>query len=264
MTGRAKHRRRPSIETAFRNLSGDMKNSLSNEQSALRLGMAALAIASERCQVEHLSVAEIVKALDFAGIAASHGSLTNAFSRAGSRTSMRNIDGVRKYKIMNRGIDEIRDLLGEGNLEVVYVEAGKPRTARKKMALAVADLEGPVRITDPYFGDHTLDTLEAIPETLEVRFLTARISGNEPRLRRLTQDLKRERPNLQIRIYPDPNELHDRYILSQSKLVIVGHGLKDIGNKESFLIVIDKDMAPDLIDSMQAVFDVKWGRSAAF
>lgn len=264
MSERPARGRKPSIESVFRNLSADVKKALSIEKSALRVGMAVLAIAAERCQIEYLPLAEIVQALEHAGVGVRRGSLQNAFSRAGPRISARDFDGIKRYKIMNRGKEDVLELLGQGNLEVVFVEAGKPRTARKKIDETVADLEGIVRITDPYFGEHTLDTLEAIPGTSEVRFLTARTSGNEPRLRRLTQDLKTERPNLEVRTYPNPSELHDRYILSPKKLIVVGHGLKDIGNKESFVIVIDRATAPDLIESLQAAFDVRWGRSTTF
>lgn len=264
MSERRKRSGKPSIEAAFRNLSSGVKSALSAEESPLRIGLAALAITAERCQTEYLSLNEIVQALEYAGVTVRPAGLQNAFSRAGSRIAARKIDDVVKYKVMTRGMDEVGDLLGQGNVVVVHVQAGQPRTARKELAGILADLEGTVRVTDPYFGEHTLDALEAIPAASEIRFLTARVTGNEPKLRRLTQDLKTERPSLEIRVHTKPAEIHDRYIHSEKELVIVGHGLKDIGNRESFVIVIDQETAPDLIESVRAAFDVRWGRSTPF
>lgn len=38
----------------------------------------------------------------------------------------------------------------------------------------------------------------------------------------------------------------------------MGHGLKDIGNKESFVIRLDKELVPDLIRETIQAFDLRW------
>jgi hypothetical protein len=55
--------------------------------------------------------------------------------------------------------------------------------------------------------------------------------------------------------------LHDRYILSDDQLILLGHGLKDIGNKDSFAIRIPKTMAEDLLKTVRDNFDAKWSHS---
>ncbi len=256
-------RRRPSLEARFRELSPTLKTALSN-QSPLRVGIATLTIAKEECGVEYLSVDEIVQALHDAGVAASPVAIQKAFSRGGNRIASRHLDGVAKYKVMVPGIQEVRSLVSEGNIELVHVEAGQPRTSRKKLSEILSGLVGIVRISDPYFGEHTLDALEAVPEGCQTKFMTARIVGDQAKLKRLTADLQVERPNLEVRLFPDPRKLHDRYVHSDAKLIIVGHGLKDIGNKESFVISVDETVARELIETIRVGFDSKWEDAAAF
>ena len=50
-----------------------------------------------------------------------------------------------------------------------------------------------------------------------------------------------------------PQDLHDRFVLSEAKILLVGHGLKDIGAKESFVIVLPRTFAPDLLDNVRTV-----------
>lgn len=64
---------------------------------------------------------------------------------------------------------------------------------------------------------------------------------------------------MELRVTAQPQHLHDRYVLSDEKILIVGHGLKDIGNKESFVIVLPRKFATDLLADVQRSFDQKWG-----
>ena len=53
-------------------------------------------------------------------------------------------------------------------------------------------------------------------------------------------------------------DLHDRYIVDDRGLLILGHGLKDIGKKESFAIFREKSLNSDIIrDILRAFFD-RW------
>lgn len=46
--------------------------------------------------------------------------------------------------------------------------------------------------------------------------------------------------------------------MTNDYILILGHGLKDIGGKESFIIRLDKSLVPDLIKSTKKVFDTNW------
>jgi hypothetical protein len=159
---------------------------------------------------------------------------------------------------MTLGRREVEPLLQRGGINVQYIEGGKPRTARKVLAELVQSFKGEVSICDPYYGLRTLDALDAIPKSCTVHFLTAQTSENSAKLTGPISDFKRERPKVELRLFPNPKDLHDRYILSSQTLLILGQGIKDIGNKESFVIAVSADYAPDLIATMRDTFDNRW------
>ncbi len=250
-----------SITDAFRGLTSELKHALAEEKAPLRLGLAGLKLAYDRVGIEFLTLDEIVEGLEAAGIALKRRALQGAFARAGPRVTKREFAGTIKYKIMIRGIKDLEKLLPEGNIRVLYVEGDQPRTDRKRLAQVLSTLNGTVRVLDPYYGEESLDALEMIKNDCQVEFLSGRTQEDPGKLGRAIARFKRERPKTQIRLYPNPGELHDRYVLSEESLLLVGHGLKDIGKKESFVMVIRKSLAPDLLGSVRAAFDERWGRA---
>jgi hypothetical protein len=144
---------------------------------------------------------------------------------------------------------------------LIYIDGTKPRTDRRELGEVLGDLKGTVRVCDPYYGVRSLDSLELIPKTAKVRFLTAKTSESAVKWASALKDFNQERPNVELRLTARQQDLHDRYVLSDSKLLIVGHGLKDIGNKESFVIVLPRTLAGDLLDDVQRSFDEKWANA---
>lgn len=250
----------PSLANTFRGLSNELRETLAQEKRPLRLGLAALKLADDRAAIEFLSLDEIVEGLEAAGIPLKRKALEKAFARAGPRVTKRDFAGTTKYKIMIPGTKDVEELLVEGNLRILHIEGDQPRTDRKKLAEILSRLDGPVCILDSYYGEESLDALEMIKGDCQVKFLTGRTREDPGKLARAIARFKRERPKTEIRLYPNPGELHDRYVLSEEILLLVGHGLKDIGKKESFVIMISKSLAPDLLDSVRAAFDDKWAR----
>ncbi len=145
-----------------------------------------------------------------------------------------------------------------GSLDLLYIEGGKPRTARKELKDLLVNMSGTVKVSDPYYGVRSLESLEFFPVSCQVRFLTCRTNESPQRLAGPIRDFKREHPNTQLRVYPNPNELHDRYVLSRDKLLIVGHGLKDIGGRQSFVIAIGRALSPDLMSQLGREFNSRW------
>lgn len=68
---------------------------------------------------------------------------------------------------------------------------------------------------------------------------------------------------MEIRVAANAGDLHDRYVLSDAKILIVGHGLKDIGGKESFIIMLPRALAADLLGDVERSFDAKWSKATA-
>jgi hypothetical protein len=124
-------------------------------------------------------------------------------------------------------------------------------------------LKGTVRVCDPYYGVRSLDGLELVPTKVKVRFLTARTNESATKWAGALKDFKKERPNVELRLAARPQDLHDRYVLSDDKILIIGHGLKDIGGKESFVIVLPRTLASDLLGDVQRSFDQKWANATS-
>jgi hypothetical protein len=252
----------PSLLEAFANLDQPVKDALADIQNPLMLGLATLVLAEDKAQRQYLSGEHIVAALESAGVAIQRTQITRSFSRAGNRISRKVVDGETHYRVMTHGRRDVEFLLKPGKINVSYIEVGQPRTARKILQQIMKSVSGEVKICDPYYGLRTLDALEMIPTTCKVQFLTAQTNEKPAKLSGPIIDFKRERPKTEMRLFPNPKALHDRYILTSDTLLILGHGIKDIGNKESFVISIAAEYAADLLVSISKIFDERWVLSA--
>ena len=52
-------------------------------------------------------------------------------------------------------------------------------------------------------------------------------------------------------------------MICDSLFVVVGHGLKDLGNKECFLIAVPKMEIKDIVHSIVSGFESRWISSKA-
>jgi hypothetical protein len=141
---------------------------------------------------------------------------------------------------------------------VVQIEAGKPWTGHLEVANVLQRLSGEVRVCDPYYGTKSLGRLHELAHCTLVRFLTKNPDGKEKSfLPSRIADFVKEYPQFELREYGG-NDLHDRFIVTSDEFILLGHGLKDIGNKESFVVRLNRKHAGDLIDSLHNSFDAKW------
>ena len=247
-----------SLLDTFHSLDTNIKHALSDISNSRLLSLATLEIAETEAGVEQLSSEHIVACLEAAGVAVKKISITRALASAtGLITSHREDDEV-FYKIMTKGKREIESILSEGKLSVVRIEKNQPRTARLELKQIFANLIGEVRICDPYYGVRTLDALDHIPTECIIKFLSVNASDDERKLAGAIKDFIKERPSSEFRIADKTAGLHDRYVVTKKGLIILGHGLKDIGGKESFLITLDQLLVPNLIETSIQSFDGKW------
>jgi len=253
-----------SLLATFGSLDQRIKEALAEEESALLLSLAALELATTEAGVERLTAEHIVAALEAAGVAIRKTSVSRALARAGNRVSTsRTEEGELQYRVMTKGKKEVEDLLGGELMSVVRIEGGYPRTARLTLGEMLSSLTGTVRICDPYYGVKTLDSLDHIPKNCSIRFLTGRTNESERKVHGAMRDFVRERPTAEFRRAANPRDLHDRYVHTADSLLLLGHGLKDIGGKESFIIRVGRDLVPDLIHEIAGAFDVRWVSGSA-
>jgi hypothetical protein len=137
---------------------------------------------------------------------------------------------------------------------VVFVKAGTPWTAHQNLQIIFSELDGDIRICDPYFGTASLHKLELLTHCRSIRFLTKQPDKS---IASELRDFISEYPQLEVRKARAP-DLHDRFVLTSDELILLGHGLKDVGGKDSFIVRLGKQHAGDLITTMAQSFDEKW------
>jgi hypothetical protein len=250
-----------SLLETFGSLNEQVKDSLAEIDSPLLLSLAALDLAATEAGVDRLTAEHIVASLEAAGVAIRKNSVSRALARAGNRVSTSEAeDRETQYRLMTKGKKEVEQVFGGGLMSVVRIEGGRPRTARLTLGEMLSRLTGLVRICDPYYGVKTLDSLDHIPKSCRIRFLTARTNERQRTIQGAIRDFVRERPTAEVRLAPTPADLHDRYVCTSETLLLLGHGLKDIGGKESFVIRVERDLVPDLIQDIGNSFDGRWNK----
>jgi len=253
-----------SLLEAFHELDPQAKHALAEIASPLLLSLAALDLAEQRVGVERLTAEHIVACLEAAGVAVKRNSVSRALARAGGKVSTSiEPSGEVGYRLMTRGRREVEPYLRNSALSVVRIESGRPHTARQHLAELLAGLSGTARICDPYFGLRTLETIDYIPSKTAIRFLTSKTNESLLKTRGAFHDFSKQRKNTEFGVRPPPHDLHDRYVPTDNSLLLGGHGLKDIGGRESFVIRVEKSFAPDLLESLAKSFDAKWSSATA-
>ena len=249
-----------SLLDSFRSIDQPTKELLADIDSARTLAFLALYIAKRRFNVDSLSAEHIIACLESAGVAVAKISIGRALAGAkGFVTRSINENGEVFYRLMTKGEREAEKILSsESGLAVLRIEGGQPRQARLRLGEILKSLKGIVRICDPFYGVSTLDSLDFLSKTCNIKFLSQKTNESSRKISGALRDFYKERSNVEFRIAPKTARLHDRYIVTKQELLILGHGLKDIGNKESFIIVLEKSLVPDLIDEISSSFDKEW------
>ena len=152
---------------------------------------------------------------------------------------------------------------GEEGLLVFQLKAGKPYSATMQIEKLFESLSGDVCICDPFYGTKTLARLNGLLHCDCIRFLTCHPDSKEAKtcvLPANVVDYQKEHPKIEFRLHVG-NDIHDRYVLADETLIIMGHGLKDPGNKDSFIVQLPKDVVPDLFEHLLKTFDTRWSQA---
>lgn len=139
-----------------------------------------------------------------------------------------------------------------------FIESGQPRTAHLDLADLFKGVSGEIRICDPYYGTGSLFRLDLLKHCAPIKFLTKNADQREAHLLpRAIQEWKRQHGATEFREVAN-RDLYDRFILSDSELILLGHGLKDVGNKDSFVVRLPVLTVQDIVSTVRDSFDQKW------
>lgn len=211
---------------------------------------------------DYLSAKDISCALLQIGISCKYVKLSRALSRARDMVDRKKVQGEVTFKIMKKGEEHLKKIEGKEKLSVVYIDGTKPWTDRRMLSTEFTkNLEGEILIVDKFFGTETLDILADFGTNKKVRFLTAKITSAGSKFNRDIKRFKMQYKNIEINIYPKEYELHDRYLLTDKEVCLLGHGFKDLGTKESFVIILCDNVGKEIRTTLKSKFEERWKQS---
>lgn len=230
----------------------------------LERGLWILWVAKEKLEIKTLTTEQIASIIrDVEEISIDAKSITKSFNRARDKIHTYREDDKIYFEIMKPGKDHLLSQVRPGSIEVFYFEPDKRYTSKRLLSKNVLNnLKGELRIVDPYCGERTLDILKDFKNG-HVKLLTRLDNLRENKGKRFIrelQDFKSENSNIEFRNYPN-TDIHDRYIISSEFLVILGHSIKDLGSKESFAIILNKDTNKNIVEALIENFDRRWKQS---
>ncbi len=145
----------------------------------------------------------------------------------------------------------------QNSMAVIHLKGDKPYSDRKEIEEILQSLKGHVRICETYLNEQSLDLMKHIPSSCEVQILV----GPRVSLSSLSGTLnlfKNEYGNFEFRQYTTTG-LHDRYIIDDESLMILGYGLQRVGiGSESFVIILNNVWIDDMKNGVISEFDRKW------
>jgi hypothetical protein len=192
-------------------------------------------------------------------------SVHRALARAGNAVARRGHGQGTEFRIVGIGERLLEAKAGREGPLTLYVTGKAPWSDRRFVVKeAMKEAAGDVQILDKYFGMESLDFLQDFQKTRHIRFLTALPAKNLGQLQREVARFKKEFPNSEFKTYPIPNELHDRYLLFDEEVWFVGHGIKDIGAKESFVVILQEPFGKDIRNTLLKSFEARWAVSPDF
>ncbi|MGB6836283.1 MAG: hypothetical protein WBF66_01095 [Dehalococcoidia bacterium] len=158
--------------------------------------------------------------------------------------------GVRAYQIMQIGVDEV---LAATSTTVVFVEPEQALSKIRETEEILSSLRGMISVCDPYVDGRTLDFLAICGNATTIRLLTVNIGKPSPFARDIAAFNKEHAGKLEVRVATQ-KDLHDRYIIHDDGLLLLGTSLNGLGKKQSFVIAL----GPDLRADVSGAFESRW------
>jgi hypothetical protein len=161
----------------------------------------------------------------------------------------RKVDGRWRYQIMQAGVDYV----SKAGAGVLFVAPEQALTQIRAVQDLLGSLEGVLQICDPYLSPRSLDFIVQCAKASEIRVLTGQVRNKTSFL----ADLKAARSELgvpiEIRVATN-GVLHDRYVIHDNGMVLIGTSLNGLGNKQSVVVVL----GPDVRSMAMVAFNQTW------
>lgn len=167
----------------------------------------------------------------------------------------RRISKKRHFKIMKSGEDELNSSAPTSTL----IDPENALSEIRRVEELLSRLNGGLKICDPYIENKTLDFLAECKSANAIKLLTVNILKPSKFRRDLAAFRKEHGEWLEVRLATQTN-LHDRYIIHNDGLLLLGTSLNGFAKKQSFLVALGSDLR----SATEAAFDRYWASASNF
>jgi hypothetical protein len=230
----------------------------------LDMALWVLLIATEASIARKLTAMQIATIIiETQNISVEVKSIQYSLNRASDNVHRYYEDSETYFAIMQPGKDYILSLRGNDVFNAFYFEPNTKFSAKQLLKNQILNsLTGSLRIVDPYCGERMLDILSDVKDR-SIKILTNLENIRErerSQFLREIRDFKTENANIEFRNYSE-RDIHDRYIMSEDSLVLIGHSLKDLGGKETFAVILNRNNYGEIYQSLSGNFNLRWESS---
>lgn len=169
-----------------------------------------------------------------------------AAEKAVHRTKRRK--GPDEFSIMALG----EQMLGASK-PVVLVDPAKALQETRDLETVLSEIKGAVKICDPYLDSRTLDFIAAMSNASSVKLLTEKVTDAPKIGRELPAAAKQIGAQIEVRVAAR-GVLHDRYIIHDGGMLVLGTSLNSFGLKQSFVSKVGHDVRT----ATASFFDDRW------
>jgi hypothetical protein len=152
------------------------------------------------------------------------------------------------YSIMGPGEERITDTKG-----IVLVDPARALREVRDLESVLEQLKGAVTICAPYLDSRSLDFIGCIRNASSIRVLTERVAEEEKVKRELNVVERQIGTSVEVRRAPK-GLLHDRYIIDDGGMLVLGTSLNSFGLKQSFVSRVGHDVRA----ATRTFFSEKW------
>lgn len=174
---------------------------------------------------------------DVYGVRVSRQRITALMGLERRRVARRRRGSQTEYQIMDEGAQSV---LRKGS-DVVFIQPERALSGIRTIEAMLGALTGVVRVCDPWVDGRTLDFLAMAAHATELRLLTANVNKPAPFGRDLKAFRQQQGVPIEVRV-SSQKVLHDRYVIDQSNMLILGTSLNNIGAKQTFAVSTGDDV----------------------
>lgn len=162
----------------------------------------------------------------------------------------RTVSGKRKYQILHAGERRVKSVK---SMDFLFIQPESALTSVRQVQDLMSARTGVVRLCDPYLAPRSLDYLSQLTSSSGVHVLTQQIDMENSLKRDLKPLVLQLGISVEIRRVAK-RVLHDRYLIDDADMFILGTSLNGIGLKQSMVV----RTGPDLRSTVLSEFQELW------